>query len=49
MTGAVKSAAFNGESFAEAVASIMRLPLSDTEKAQAVRQLLAENLQRTKP
>jgi hypothetical protein len=46
--GAVKSAAFRGDSFAEAVAAIMGLPLSDGEKAQAVRQLLAET-QRIKP
>src|SRR5262245_27304213 len=38
--GAAKSAA-NPGNFAEAVASIMRLPLTDSEKAEAVRRLLA--------
>ena len=41
-TGAAKSAAENRDSdFAQAVAAIMALPLSDAEKAQAVRRLLA--------
>jgi hypothetical protein len=37
--GAVKSAV-NPGNFAEAVAAIMRLPLSDADKAEAVRRLL---------
>ena len=41
-TGAAKCAAENGNSdFAQAVAAIMALPLTDAEKAQAVRRLLA--------
>ena len=40
-TGAVKGAAIDGNSFAEAVAAVMRLPLSDADKAEAVRRLLA--------
>ncbi len=30
------------DSFAEAIAGIMRLPLSDADKAEAVRRLLAD-------
>lgn len=42
-TGAVKSAANRGDSaFADAVAAVMKLPLSDAEKAEAIRRLLAE-------
>lgn len=41
--GAAKSAADSGDSsFAEAIKTIMALPLSDAEKAQAVRRLLAQ-------
>jgi hypothetical protein len=40
-TGAAKCAASGADSFADAVQSIMRLPLSDSEKAEAVRRLLA--------
>jgi hypothetical protein len=38
--GAAKSAASGADSFAEAVAGIMRLPLTDAERAEAVRRLL---------
>jgi hypothetical protein len=48
-TGAVKSAAFEGDSFAQAVAAVMRLPLSESEKAEAVRRLLADRGQGKKP
>ena len=41
--GAAKSAVIGGDSFAEAVAGIMRLPLTDAEKAEAVRRLLADH------
>ena len=37
-----------GNHFAEAVAAIMRLPLSDAEKAEAVRRLLAQEELQTK-
>jgi hypothetical protein len=41
-SGAVKSAASDGNStFADAIAAIMALPLTDAEKAEAVRRLLA--------
>jgi hypothetical protein len=40
--GTVKRPAFGGDSFAEAVAAIMRLPLTDAERAEAVRRLLRE-------
>jgi hypothetical protein len=37
-----KSGTLGGDSgFADAVAAVMRLPLSDAEKAEAVRRLLA--------
>ncbi len=40
--GAAKSAADSGEiDFAEAVRAVMALPLTDAEKAEAVRRLLA--------
>jgi len=39
--GGAESGALGGDSgFADAVAAVMRLPLSDGEKAQAVRRLL---------
>lgn len=38
--GAEKSAESRGDRFAAAVAAVMALPLSDTEKAEAVRRLL---------
>lgn len=37
----MKCAVNTGDSFAQAVAAIMALPLSDGEKAEAVRRLLA--------
>jgi hypothetical protein len=41
--GAVKGAAFGTDSrFADAVAAVMRLPLSDAEKAEGVRRLLVD-------
>ena len=40
--GGAESGAVGGDSgFADAVAAVMRLPLSDAEKAEAVRRLLA--------
>lgn len=45
--GAAKGASSGADSFAEAVAGIMRLPLSDTDKAEAVRRLLADAKART--
>jgi hypothetical protein len=48
-TGAAKSAASGGDSFAEAVAAIMRLPLTDPERAEAVRRLLADQAAKEKP
>jgi len=46
-TGAAKSAALPSDSmFSEAVQSIMALPLSDAEKAEAVRRLLAGRVER---
>ena len=39
--GAVKGAVIQGDSFAQAVAAVMGLPLSDGEKAEAIRRLLA--------
>jgi len=46
-TGAAKSAANRHDSapaggFAEAIAAVIALPLSDSEKAEAVRRLLAD-------
>jgi hypothetical protein len=39
-----ESGTVGGDSgFADAVAAVMRLPLSDAEKAETVRRLLAEN------
>ncbi len=45
--GASKSAASGADSFAEAIAGIMHLPLSDADKAEAVRRLLADAKART--
>jgi hypothetical protein len=39
-SGAAKGAAFGADSFTDAVSAIMALPLSKTEKAEAVRRLL---------
>ncbi|MCA9244795.1 MAG: hypothetical protein KDA32_12610, partial [Phycisphaerales bacterium] len=39
--GATAGGSATGTGFADAVAAIMRLPLSDAEKAEAVRRLLA--------
>ena len=42
LRGGAESGALGDDSgFADAVAAVMRLPLSDTEKAEAVRRMLA--------
>ncbi|MCK6458103.1 MAG: hypothetical protein L6Q92_16435 [Phycisphaerae bacterium] len=38
-----------GERFAEAVAMLARLPLTDSERAEAVRRLLADQSAKGKP
>ena len=51
VAGAVSAggADVEGEHFAEAVAMLARLPLTDTERAEAVRRLLADQTAKEKP